>query len=39
MTTAPVVKQEAPKPQSSLPFIKREDTWAIIIALSLTILA
>lgn len=38
MTTAPVVKKDAPVPQSSLPFIKREDSWAIIIALSLTLL-
>lgn len=38
MSTAPVIKKDAPVPQSSLPFIKREDSWAIIIALGLTLL-
>jgi uncharacterized integral membrane protein (TIGR00698 family) len=38
MTTAPVIKKDAPVPQSALPFIKREDSWAIFIALGLTLL-
>jgi hypothetical protein len=38
MTTAPIIKKDAPVPQSALPFIKREDSWAIFIALGLTLL-